>query len=421
MSISANDKNSGSVELNDLIEKMRSGEQAAFDEIFKRCAGHVAFVCSKFCHNKEDVEEIVQDTFLIAYRKAGDLKPETFLAYLRKIAVHLCYQKNKKNKHTADLLPNTDEYDAQSELDENLLPEEYLQNKEKRNEVLRIINSLPKKQREMTYLYYYADVNTEEIAQLLDCMPGNVRKTLHSARKTIKDKLVVSNYAPEKAYGVSLAAILLLEEQAFVAAYCEIALACAAGIGGVAASTTAAATTTVAAGATASSVVPAIVGCLVAASLVATGIYYTVFHTRNDDEYETSCPIHETEPPREDTGQVIETDPPPPPVETDPPEDTEPIPPEPVDRTAEIMSRLALTNTQSQLEAVIAYYSFTFAMQIRSSDDMQYRFYVVNEGSGDIMIGIAVSDDGDGWKMRFTHFSNGEMPRNILELLQFME
>ena len=59
----------------DLIEKLNSGDLSAFDEIYARSCKHIAFVCSKFCDNKEDVEEVLQDTYLIAFKKAGELFP----------------------------------------------------------------------------------------------------------------------------------------------------------------------------------------------------------------------------------------------------------------------------------------------------------------------------------------------------------
>ena len=54
-------------------------------------------MCSKYCNSKEDAEEVVQNTFLIAYKKADSLRGDTLVAYLRKIAIHECYRKRNKN------------------------------------------------------------------------------------------------------------------------------------------------------------------------------------------------------------------------------------------------------------------------------------------------------------------------------------
>lgn len=42
-------------------------------------------------------------------------------------------------------------------------------------------------------------------------------------------------------------------------------------------------------------------------------------------------------------------------------------------------------------------------------------------GSGDILIGTVILEDGTGWRMRFIHFENGAKPTDILQLLSFME
>jgi len=191
------------IELKDMLERFINGDTQAFDEIYKRCYGHVAFVCSKLCTNKEDIEEIVQDTFMEVFKKAKELRSDTFLALLRKIAARMCYKKRKANQHQH--LPFYDEIFEMADQDQDFLPEEYLKNKETSEELLAIISGLPQKQREVIYLYYYADINTEEIARLHNCPPGNVRKTLHVARKSIKSKMTAFG-----AGAVAIATVLLI-------------------------------------------------------------------------------------------------------------------------------------------------------------------------------------------------------------------
>jgi len=215
------DKSGNNKDFNILIERLKSGDPLAFDEIYKQCRRYVAFVCSKFCDNKEDAEEIVQDTFTIAFKKAGELRGETLLPYLRKIAVNKCYHNCKKNTRRQEHVSYLDEQlEDPTELDINFLPEEYLQSKESQAIILRIIKQLPQKQREMVYLYYYVDMNMEEIANLHDCSINNVSKTLRTARNTMKNKLEVADKKRTVSMvSVSIAAVLFMEETAFAASY----------------------------------------------------------------------------------------------------------------------------------------------------------------------------------------------------------
>jgi len=130
-------------------------------------------VCDKFCDNREDTEEIVQDTFVIAYKKRHQLRSETLLGYLRKIAVHECFRRRKANNRrteyifTSDALP----IDPQ-ELNESLLPEEALHNKERQRQLLLEISRLSKTQRDMVYLYYYIDLIPPKLPGLWNARAG---------------------------------------------------------------------------------------------------------------------------------------------------------------------------------------------------------------------------------------------------------
>jgi len=233
-------------DLNILLERFKNGDQLAFDEIYSRCYGHIAFVCSKLCDNKEDVEEIVQDTFMSAFKKADKLRGDTLLGLLRKIAAHGCYDKRKRSKN--EHIVFSDEQVEIIELDKDFLPEEYLQNKESQLELFRIINSLPPKQREMIYLYYYADINTEEIAKLNNCSSVNVRKILFTARNTIKSKIEgkADKKSIQRMAVVSLTAVLLMEEEVFAAEYASAGIVSVLDVAGKAAGTTTTVTTNIA-------------------------------------------------------------------------------------------------------------------------------------------------------------------------------
>jgi len=423
-------------EYGELIERMRKGEQAAFEELFNKCAPHITFVCKKICDNKQDVEEVVQDTFLAAFKNAGELRAETLMAYLRKIAVNACYQKKKKNKRQPSQVPifDTDQEDESFvEQDESFLPHEYLENKEKRAELLCVISSLPRRQQEMIYLYYYAEVNSVEIAELLGCTPGNVRNTLHAARSTIKKKLLGSNYAPEGTTGASLAAVLLFEGHAFA----EIL-----GIAPVAIATEAGVASAVGASTISSSTIYAIIACICVATVVGVGAFFTFFYSdsneydpptyttyttqspqipKDTEEYQTSYiptePPDTESPPDEPPCEPAETDSPLPPL---PPPPELPITPEPIDRTAEILAALAAANNIDDINGIVSYFDFVPVREMRSSDDQLFRFYAVDHGRGDILIGIMSNEDSNEWRMEYELFNESPRPMEMLQFLQWM-
>ena len=428
-----------------LIEKLNNGDEKAFEELYKRCCSSISFLCQKFCDNKEDAEEVVQDTFVIAFKKAAYLRSDTLLAYLRKIAVHECFKKRDKNRLRHEFLVYSDStVEDRQELDKNLLPEDALQNKEFQTELLRIINQLPKNRREMIYLYYYANFNTEEIACLYECTNSTVWNTLSAARKTIKSKLedTESKYTVKGRAFIPLTDIFVFEEQVFSASYIQAAAPTIA---------TANVAGTVAAGTAKSIKGYIIAACAVAACSVFVAVHvaslsiiegyepeYDLYAERSaseeepyiiyepeDYEVETelqAIELYEMQAEEEHHEPQAEEER----TTEDEPYDSEPEPEqvrtedyEPTDRTPEILAALAAADNAEEAGRIIGYYGFAFAAQIHL--DMRYRFYALDDGSGDILIGIATDADGTSWRMRFEHFVNGKMPTDILQRLQFME
>ena len=470
-----------------LIEKLHNGDEKAFDEIYRRYCAPISFLCQKFCDNKEDAEEVTQDTFVIAFKKSANLRSDTLLAYLRKIAVHECFRKRDKNRLNHEYLVHSDSItDCQPELDESFLPEDALQNKELQAEFLRIINQLPKNRREMVYLYYYTGFNTEEIARLYDCTSSTVRNTLSAARSTIKSKLESTDkkYAVKGVVLTPLAAMFIMEEQVFAASYISSTV------------TSIAAADVAAKAAIAKSGTGYIIAaCMVVVCSISVAAYIALSPNveENAPTYEqyTALPAFEPEPPapapyepaeeaeeepytpyepQEYTAQTYEPptadvpqappqpayvpqpvpeseaeeeplyaadevyeytpayeppaeEPPEPQTIEEPTTEAEPYTPEPIpepiDRTPEILAALAAASNADGVARIIGYYGFMFDTQIHL--DMLYRFYVLDDGSGDILIGIETDADGTSWRMKFTHYPNGTMPSDILQLLRFME
>ena len=436
----------------------------AFDELYKRCSAHVAFVCQKFCSSKEDAEEVVQDTFLIAFKKAGMLRSETLMAYLRKIAIHESLRKRNINLRLQNYVVSVDDAQTENHPEHNtdFLPEEHLQHKESRAELLQIIKSLPKRQWEMIYMYYYAGFSAKEIADLMDCTENTVHKTLSNARKTIKSKLEGMGNQTSMTGMAPLAALLFMEEQVFAASYIPVAPPHAA-----------------------ATVAQPVKGYVIAASILAIGCAVAVlyFALRSTAEghgtYEPYAPAYEMytpvledavegaelpTPPTDEAYepvQELETEPeaepeaipeqavvPTPEAIPEPAQEEEPAPevlpeletepepeevpepepieepdPEPIhiDRTPEILAALAIANMAGDVDSIIGYYGFELVTSMRSAADMLLRFYVLDDGSGDILIGMAAYADGTGWRMNFEHYYNSTMPLDMFDLLGFME
>ncbi len=153
--------------------------------------------------SSQDAEDLVQDTFLRAYRFFHQYTPGTNCkAWLFTILRNLYntryknYKKSPGKVHYEDLeeiydfivennLGSTID-DPEHQLFDNILPDE----------MVKAINDLPEEFRSTLLLADVEDFSYKEIAEILDCPIGTVMSRLHRARNILKKKLV--DYAREK-------------------------------------------------------------------------------------------------------------------------------------------------------------------------------------------------------------------------------
>lgn len=196
-------------EIKELVEQMEQGIQSAYESMYKETSKGVFFICMSFLHNEEDAKDMMQETYLTAYKKISQLKEkEKFVPWLNQIAVNKCKESLRKNAPV--LVDAQDLENAVQEDNENFLPEEYITNREKRKIVMDIMRkSLSDIQYRTVILYYFNRLTVEEIADIMECPPGTVKYRLSVARAKIRDSvLAYEKNTKDKLY--SFAAVPLL-------------------------------------------------------------------------------------------------------------------------------------------------------------------------------------------------------------------
>src|ERR1051326_3602252 len=77
-----------------LVAAAATGDEGAFEQLFERHRRQVARVASRFFTQREQIEEIIQDSFTKAYFALGSYHgthAASFKAWLAQIAVNCCY------------------------------------------------------------------------------------------------------------------------------------------------------------------------------------------------------------------------------------------------------------------------------------------------------------------------------------------
>lgn len=155
--------------------------------------------CRQLTKDKEEADELYQDTFLKAIELCGKIdEANNPKSYLLSIAMKLWKNRRRKfawRKRIVTMTSYQDEVDCESNLlDDVKTPEELLMEKEKLKMVIRAVNHLKVEYRIPMYLCYAVEMPLKEISQILNLPEGTVKSRLFKARNEVKKYLEVNGY-----------------------------------------------------------------------------------------------------------------------------------------------------------------------------------------------------------------------------------
>ena len=85
----------------ELAALAREGDESAFEELFRRHRRRVALIASRFFRQREQVEEVVQESFAKAFFALGEFgggRDASFAAWLARIAFNVSYDELRRQK-----------------------------------------------------------------------------------------------------------------------------------------------------------------------------------------------------------------------------------------------------------------------------------------------------------------------------------
>ena len=135
--------------------------------------------------NSHDAEDVVQETFLSLYRSGAWRKMKDERAFLARATWRQAIDRLRAN-------PRHHEDDANILLElpsREADPEQTLLGADQQAAVHRLIDALPEELRQPLALSTVQELNSREIAAILDIPEGTVRTRLMRARQMLKQKL----------------------------------------------------------------------------------------------------------------------------------------------------------------------------------------------------------------------------------------
>ncbi|WP_299051034.1 sigma-70 family RNA polymerase sigma factor [uncultured Polaribacter sp.] len=166
------------------IDKVIDGDTNAFSYLVDNYKNMVYSLAYKMTKNKEEAEEISQDTFIKAYKNLSNFKGDSkFSTWLYKIAYHATLDAVKKNKRNASTFEINEITYNQIKSVENIL--EGIERKERAKILNECLLKLPEEERSIIWMFYYEELSLKEIIEISGLSEANIKVKLHRARKRL--------------------------------------------------------------------------------------------------------------------------------------------------------------------------------------------------------------------------------------------
>lgn len=180
-----------------LLERLRAGDDAAYEELVRRYGARMLAVAQRMLRNREDAREIVQEAYLSAFRAihrfAGGSRISTWLhrIVVNAALMRLRSRRRKPEESIEDLLPAflPDGHQATPATPWTETAFEQMERAELRQTVREAIARLPEGYRIVLVLRDIEGFDTEETGRMLEITPSAVKTRLHRARQALRTLL----------------------------------------------------------------------------------------------------------------------------------------------------------------------------------------------------------------------------------------
>ena len=163
------------------IEKVLAGQSQYYSYIVERYQDIVFSIALKVLRNREDAEEMAQETFIKVYKSLGSFKGKAkFSTWIYRITYNNCISELRKKKI---YFASTDEVEIKDESEElNLdgIPEE-----NRARVIKEAMEQLPEEEYTLVLLYYFEEQTIEEISRVTKLSESNTKVKLFRARKKL--------------------------------------------------------------------------------------------------------------------------------------------------------------------------------------------------------------------------------------------
>ncbi|WP_370000368.1 RNA polymerase sigma factor [Winogradskyella sp.] len=167
-----------------LIQSIKDGDTKAYAVLVDRYKDMVYTLAVRMIKNREEAEEVAQDTFIKVFKSLKKFKGDSkFSTWVYRIAYNTCLDNIKKNKkHLNNVAIDAYTFNKLDTIDNAL---DTIINEEKSTLIRNCIDKLPEDSSALLTLFYFEELSLEEISKVINIEANTVKVKLFRARKKL--------------------------------------------------------------------------------------------------------------------------------------------------------------------------------------------------------------------------------------------
>ena len=174
------------VDLDETVTAAQSGCPQAFNDLVKATYNDTYSLALRLVGNAEDARDVVQDTYLRAFRAISRFRGESAVGtWLFRITSNCAHNVIRRRRPTEPLVEANTPIDDDPSHD----PAAAAEGSELRSRLLAALATLPAKLREVVELRELADLSHDAIAKQLGITESAAKVRLHRARAKLREHL----------------------------------------------------------------------------------------------------------------------------------------------------------------------------------------------------------------------------------------
>lgn len=179
----------------DLICKILDGDTNTFAVLVDRYKDLVFTLALRMLKNREEAEEVSQDTFIKTFKSLGKFKGDSkFSTWIYKITYNTCLDRIKKISRTYNTVAIDEFTEHEVKTIDNAL--DNMEQEERKQAIQDCLQLLPSEDSFLLTLYYFEELSLDEISKTIGLTPNNVKVKLFRSRKKLS-KILKERLEPE--------------------------------------------------------------------------------------------------------------------------------------------------------------------------------------------------------------------------------